>query len=82
MLRQEFKHFSKSISIPNHNIFERMLYGFFDVNSETGISQRIFANMDLLKVLSNDPEVNKPSSRKAEYSKHKVSIFIADTKKN
>ena len=38
--------------------------------------------MDFLKALSNDPEVTKPSSRKAEYSKHKVSIFIADTKKN
>lgn len=29
---------SKSISIPNRDIFGRMLYGFFDVNSETGIS--------------------------------------------
>ena len=82
MLRQEFKHFSKSISIPNHDIFGRMLYGFFDVNSETGISQRIFANMDFLKAPSNNPEVTKPSSRKAEYSKHKVSLFIAHTKKN
>lgn len=33
-----YKHFSKSISIPNHDIFGRMLYGFFDVNSEIGIS--------------------------------------------